>query len=403
MRIFIGLTEIANVAHTYARGFRALGHSTYTLVERANTFYSQSDYDVVLRDLYTTRTGLYRHCGWRVWIRLARLHFLWQAIQKCDLFIFLFGSAFFPSYADYVILKGLNRQIVSVFLGNEARYSYAYEQEMRKNGYAPEIEPYLDYARCYPNDNYFRKLRTVRISERYSDLILNQPSSAQLQIRPYMRMSIPLELSKYRFYIPERAVPVVAHIPSDRGVKGTEFVIAAVEKLKQEGIHFEFRLIENMQNDDVREVLAEADIVIDQLFSETIATLALEGLATGNAVLARYLPERSLIPSDCPVVNVTINTLCDKLRGLILDREGRHEIALAGRSYVEKYHAHTHVTQQILDWLQPEAIKEYDFVPTFFQQEFEISPQQLEDERRKLMEEKAHRIRALFPPKHRML
>lgn len=403
MRIFIGLREIANVAYTYTRGFQALGHSTYTLVERTNTFYSQSNYDVVLRDLYTARTGLYRHCGWRVWIRLARLYFLWQAIRKCDLFIFLFGSAFFPNYADYVILKGLNKQIVSVFLGNDARYSYAYEQEMRKNGYAPEIEPYLDYARCYPNDNYFRKLRTVRVAERYSDLILNLPSSAQLQIRPYMRMSIPLELSRYRFYIPERAAPVVVHIPSDRGVKGTEFVIAAVEELKREGIDFEFRLIENMQNDHVREILAEADIVIDQLFSETIATVALEGLATGNAVLARYLPERSVIPAACPVVNVTIHNLCDKLRKLILDQERRREIALAGRSYVEKHHAHTHIAQQILDWLQPGAIKEYDFAPTFFQQEFEISPQKLKDERRTLIEEKADRIKALFSPKHRIL
>jgi hypothetical protein len=262
---------------------------------------------------------------------------------KCDLFI-TFAPALLPVHLIYPWLKRLGKKLVCPFWGSDIRYWYAYIEEMTRLGVADEFRPFIDYYKENPGPAYQDKLRLVQTAERYADLILSQPGYAQLQTRPYMRATIPLELSKLQFNLPEREIPLVVHAPSVRGVKGTEYVLTAVEKLKAENIPFEFRLIEKMPNSELRRLLTTSDIVIDQLFSETVATLAAEGMATGNAVLTRYIADFAGVPEGCSAVNVTRNSLADELRALILDSDRRRQLAYAGRTYVENHNDHLKVT-----------------------------------------------------------
>jgi hypothetical protein len=48
MRIFIGFTDIANIAYVYAQAFKELGHQTFTVTWSKSYFYPDSDYDVVI-------------------------------------------------------------------------------------------------------------------------------------------------------------------------------------------------------------------------------------------------------------------------------------------------------------------------------------------------------------------
>ena len=398
MRIFVGLCEIANTVATYADGFRALGHETWTVVWSKNPFYPDSQYDVVLEEtLGAFRPGAGMLEKGLRWIRRTGVvlgQFL-RALVKCDVFVFIFGTSFFRRYWDYPILKLFGKTVISVFCGDDIRYWYAYEREIHSLGLDNELKPYFEY-REYPDDLFLVKIRTIRAAERYADLILSQPTMGQLQIRPYMRFNIPLNLAHYRFNVSERLVPLVVHAPSDRGVKGTESVLAAVEQLRQEGLRFEFRLIENMPNSQLRELLVEADIVVDQLYGQTVATLALESLATGNVTLARYLPEYAHVPPDCPVVNVTTVTLVEKLREVILDLDLRRQLAHAGRKYVEEFHDHVRVAQQILNWSEPGGIRQYDFIPTFFRDEFVMPPELLRKEREMMREQRRQRLASLL-------
>jgi len=395
MRVFAGLLEECNMIFTYAKALRSLGHETYTVVQRKEVFNPTSRYDEILMERIGScpkdaglRERVLRIA--RAW--LVRLFVFLKALVKCDTFIFLFGTSFLPGYWDYPILKMCGKRIVCVFLGGEVCYWYAYQQEVRLLGLECELKPFIEYRRSGRADFFTSKIRVVRAAERFADLILSHPTMGQLQTRPYMRTSIPIDLSQYRFHIPDREVPLVLHAPSDRGAKGTSYVLAAVDQLKKEGIPFEFRLIEGMPNDQLRVLLAEADIVVDQLFSYAIATLALESLATGNVVLSRYSPSFAHIPAECPVVNVSIYTLTDQLRRVILDRHMRRRLAYAGREYVEKYHSHVRVVQQILAWLEPAGIDAYDFVPRFFRDSF-VMPAELLKEEEKLKKERCGRHR----------
>ena len=311
------------------------------------------------------------------------------------IFVFLFGTSFLPRYLDYPILRLFGKSIISVFLGSDIRHWYAFEQEMHLLGLGNEIGPLIECLKNRPGVSFLEKTRRVRAAERYADLILSQPGCGQLQTRPYMRANVPLDLSQFRFNVPEREVPLVLHIPSARGAKGTEYVLAAVEQLKREGIPFEFRLVENTPNAEVRELLAEADIVVDELLADTVGVLSLESMATGNAVLVRYPAEYARVPAGCPAVNVTKDTLVGKLREVILNRDLRRQLAYAGRPYVEAHNDHVQVTRQILDWLEPGGIQEYDFTPTFFHDNFVMSPELLREERKKMWKTRLQRIKDL--------
>jgi glycosyltransferase involved in cell wall biosynthesis len=403
VRVFVGLSEVANCVHTYAKGFRAIGIDTYTVVSRQAWAYPDSTYDVNLEELLgpppSARGGVREILNWRRHLWRLRYYFVFlRALLTCDVFIFTFGSSFRADRSDYALLKRLGKKIVTVFLGSDVRYWFAYKQEAELLGTDADIRPYLESGvRGRSTDYLAVKLHTVRQAEAYADLILGVPDAGQIQVRPYMRANIPIDLSSVECHVPDREVPVIVHAPSVRSLKGTEYVLESIERLRAEGIAFEFRLIERAPNAEVRAALRDSDILVDQLFSETVATLALEGLATGNAVLARYLPKRVRIAADCPVINVNLETLTDRLREVILDRALRRRLAEAGRAYVERYHSHVVVARQILEWLDPARRGEFHFHPTFFREQFRMS-RELAREEAELLEHEPLYVRVATDP-----
>jgi glycosyltransferase involved in cell wall biosynthesis len=375
------MTEQCNIIHTYAEAFRSLGHETYTAVLRKESFNPDSSYDEVLLPRIgeaPSGEGLQRFLSAiRAWV--TRLAVFLKAL-RCDMFIFLYGSSLLPKNLDYPILKLFGKRIVSVFLGSDIRYWYAYEQEVRRLGWEPELRPFIEYQKT--TGSFFTvKNAIVRSAERYADLIISHPDMGQLQTRPYMRANVPIDLSLYRFRMQRDENPLILHAPSIRRAKGTEYVLAAVEELRKEGLKFEFRLIENVPNRRIRSLLSETDIVVESLFTGLVGTLGLEAMASGCVVLERVGPRGLYVPSDCPAVTTTINDLADQLRKVVLDGDLRRRLALDGRRYVEKYHDHIRVAQQILDWTKPRGISAYDFVP-HFSKSFTMPPELLQEERR---------------------
>lgn len=362
MRIFIGLTDVANVTANYAKGFQALEHETYSVVWSRSYFYPDEKYTLVIDERAPGQkaNSLAAYAGMA--LRLMRL----AGALSCDLFIF-YAPAVLPTYLYYPLLKALGKKIVTVFWGSDVRYWYAYAEEMHSLGAAEEMKPFFDYARTRSGGSYWDKLRAIKIAERYSDVILSQPDCAQLQTRPYMRTHIPLDLAEYEFRVPARLRPLVLHAPSVAAAKGTDVILKTVEELRNEGLSFDFRLIQKMPNRELRRRLSEADIVVDELYSATVGGLSAEAMASGNAVLVRYMEEYSKVPPACPALNTNVFTLKDNLRRMILDREERVERARRGRPYVEAVNSHVKVCRDILEWLERKDSLEYDFHPTFFQ------------------------------------
>lgn len=138
----------------------------------------------------------------------------------------------------------------------------------------------------------------------------------------------------------------VYHAPNHRGFKGTEFIVDAVEKLKDEGLHVELILLEHFPNHEVQRLLLEdADILVDQLIYTGHGLNALEGMSTGLVTVSNLDNEEYLVPfrrwayfNECPLVSATPETITDVLRKLVTNPELRETLGQMGREYVEKYH-----------------------------------------------------------------
>lgn len=347
--------------YTYAQGFQALGHETYSAIRYKNKYYPDSEYDSVL----------FQHGKRDVTILLRWSRMVLEAVTGCDLFVFAYASIL-PGFIDLPLLKRMGKKIIFTFLGSEVRSIDAFEKEMQLLGVVNEYQPFIDGIRAQGEEKISRKLRRICSAEKYADLILSQPGFAQLQKRPYMRVSVPLNLSRYVFEVPGREIPLILHAPSSPLTKGTPKIMEAIRQLQAEDLRFEFQLIENLPNADLRALLTKADILIDELYADSVGVLSAEGMATGNAVLTHYPEEYAKVPAGCPAVNITTDNLVNRLREVIVNQGLRRELAERGRSYVEKNNDHIQTARNMLDWVNAVDTLTYDFQPVIYNQLMEF-------------------------------
>ena len=140
---------------------------------------------------------------------------------------------------------------------------------------------------------------------------------------------------------------VVLHAPNHRNIKGTKYIEEAVKNLKLEGLDIELNIIEKLSNDEVMELIQEADLVIDQLIIGWYAMFAIEAMSLGKPVICNlrndfldfYKTVGLLDAKDCPIINASPETIEAVLRSLYNNPDSLHEIGNAGKKFVEKYHS----------------------------------------------------------------
>lgn len=146
----------------------------------------------------------------------------------------------------------------------------------------------------------------------------------------------------------------IGHAPSHRGVKGTDLILAALERLRLEGYVFDFDLIEGVSQEEVRKRFAKVDVVVDQLYAGWYGGVAVEAMALGKPVLVyireddlMFLPDQMV--SDLPVIQVTPDTIEDGLRRVLtMSRDELLNLAIRSRAYVERWHDPARIAAEIL-------------------------------------------------------
>lgn len=139
----------------------------------------------------------------------------------------------------------------------------------------------------------------------------------------------------------------ILHAPNHRALKGSSFVIAAVDDLKNEGLDIEITLLEQRPNKEVLAAIADADIVVDQLIVGWYAMFALESMALSTACICYIDPELEKLyvragllgPEEMPLISATPETIKATLRALYFNRPGISAHGQRGRAYVEKHHS----------------------------------------------------------------
>jgi hypothetical protein len=139
----------------------------------------------------------------------------------------------------------------------------------------------------------------------------------------------------------------VTHAPNHRAVKGTRYVIDAIKWLQESGHDVELRLIENVNNEQVRQILAEeSDLHVDQLFADGYGLNALESMSLGLPTISNFQGEirdffdRWTFTKECPIVVSNEVDLAQTILFLKNNREKLYEIGLLSREYILKYHSY---------------------------------------------------------------
>lgn len=142
----------------------------------------------------------------------------------------------------------------------------------------------------------------------------------------------------------EATRPLIIHAPSSRWVKGTRYILDAIERLKAEGMTFDFELVEGVTRAEARQRYERAHLLIDQVLAGWYGGLAVELMALGKPVMC-YIREEDLafVPPEMreqlPIIRARPDTVYETLKHwLSSPMADWRERGLAGRRYVEAWH-----------------------------------------------------------------
>jgi len=378
LRYLVGTFEIAGFVDDLAAGLRANGAEVTTAMCMGQEAFGHIDYDVVIgravRDVSWPELSRRLLDGKRPPPRtkdpLSRLYHL---IREHDVFVFIHSSLRhdhkriphrFGIGREFSLLSRLGKRIISFLIGPDVRHPSGYDQELKYLGIP--AEPLASLLRGWKSDPVSRPLRNLRRIERWADVIFSQPNQASLALRPYRHGNAPIDVTAYTPKVPGRRVPLVVHAPSHRGVKGTELILASLDRLKQRGVRFRLQLIEKKTN-------LEADVCIDQVHLPMHGRLAVEAMAASCAVASCDQPRLEPLPPGRPIFPLSFDDLDGPLERLLTDRPLRVRLGNEARAHAESFHDRVAVARTLMESLGPGAPPP-EHRPEFFARHYRLPP-----------------------------
>lgn len=266
---------------------------------------------------------------------VQRTKFLLEAARDCSL-VHYHGDLILPRNYHHLVEGRLfhSRGIPMLisFGGGDARI-VSEARAMNPYFYRP-----LDEAR---DEDIRRFLRSISRYVRYVATDCEMLTYTERYFEKSFIFRQPVDIDQFSYREPEEnRPPVVLHVPTYVDVKGTEYLVAAVERLKRQNLSFDFRMMRQLTQSDFYRELQNCDIYVDELRCGSHGMTAVEAMAAGK-VTVTYIRDDLVgrYPSELPLVNANPESIYQMLRELILDASLRRDIAARSRLYAEKYHS----------------------------------------------------------------
>jgi hypothetical protein len=343
--IIFGTTPIINNKY-WSLALRELGFDTTTLM---STFYDsinkKNDYDVYFDDVIPVIFKM------KYFKELVKPFCVWfYIIRNAKIVVMPFhGLVFLKKYLwkiELVLLKLNGIKTIVLAYGADA-YIYSKVKDT-------SLQNALLIS--YPNGAKDEKEISEKVFfwSKYADFTASGFMSCDgiprwdIAIHQYTQINTKewVKKNKYSMNNGKNGIVKILHAPNHKGFKGTEFIMQAVDELKQEGLKLELILLEKVSNEKVKQVMQEVDILVEQLIANAYALTGIEGMASGLPVMSNLendsytnLYRRYSFLNECPIVSTSPETIKENLRLLIINPKLRKELGSAGREFVEKYHS----------------------------------------------------------------
>lgn len=331
-RILHGMVDVAGQGSYAVKGLKYNGAEADLVVWYKNPF-SYSDH----RSLHLSKNPLLAP------VTIVKLlYFSITATRKYDTFHFHFRHSLIPYNLDLPLLHMLHKKIFMEYHGSELRWSFL------RN--IPETWPLKTDTHALNR----QKKQHIKI-EKYVDGYILHDFELRKHMPPtqkpiyYIPLKIDVQSLIPNYPNPENKRPVIVHAPSNRAIKGTQYIENAIRKL-QKKYDFSFILVENKTQEEAVRIYQSADIIIDQLLVGTYGVFAIEAMAMGKPVITNLSEDMSdSFPDDCPLVNANPENIADKIEFLLLHPELRRQLGIRGSQYARNYHDLRYVGQALLN------------------------------------------------------
>ncbi len=338
MRILHAPRNIANQPGYLVGALRALGHEAEVWEYDPSPFGFPADRTISLSERDPVRF-------WETFL---------EAVDRFDVFHFHFARTLFPNswggvpaLWDLPIYRILGKRVFFTFHGSDCRIRRIHEA----------VNPWSYYRFSDVEADDDRTEKTIQLVRTYADRMF-VTSVDYLHFVPDAVVSPRvIDLAEWPVReVAQRPVPQILHVPSRRGTKGTEFILAGLRRLEEEGVAFEFRLLEGVSHAEARAAIGAADIAIDNVLTGDYELVSIESMASSGVAVANIQAAVAEAYPDAPVVSVDPDTFVDRMRTLIADVERRRELAARGRPYVARVHEARVVAAELVRAYEAEPV-----------------------------------------------
>lgn len=361
--MFLGPIGIAGVLWDYRCGLRKLGVDAQLILWYQHEF--KYGYDelcdtsglIPRRAFYYVTNMIEKKIYGSDWVTKTMLELrnrdkIEDFIQRFDVFHFRSGHSLVPHNADVRSLKKAGKKIVMTYWGCDSRCASA----ALSSNYPEKACLCKLSGRCRRPCRYTKKVNMIKYWSKNADMIFSGLTNSSLLDFlgvPYELAIIPIDTEHWKRFESEikKDKLLIVHAPSSV-YKGTTKITDSVHQL-QKKYDFDFKVIQGVPNETVREWLNVADIVVDQFgMGGWYGRLSVESMSMGNPTLSHIKDEHKETHkqfSDLPIINITPDTLYDRLEELIIDPGLRKKIGKESRKYVENIHSSDVVCKRLLD------------------------------------------------------
>jgi glycosyltransferase involved in cell wall biosynthesis len=268
--------------------------------------------------------------------------FALSALRQFDVFHFYFGNTLFPwPFPDLPLLRALGKRIIFHFCGCDVRNRAGNLAKYAISG-CHECVSLVCRGKHRPP---LHDAAAVFVST--PDLLEDVPGAVLIPG--------PIDLTRWR-PVPPRGTPPtpeeplrILHAPTDREIKGTRYVLDAVERLKSATL----QVLEGIPAAEVPAFVGQADIVVDQLMIGAYGTFSVEAMAVGRPVVCRIREDlRAHYPATLPIVSADPETVYAALERLAQDASARAALGRAGTTYAQQVHEMHRVARAVLPYYQ---------------------------------------------------
>ena len=319
IRVLQGTMEIGNQMNVLSAGLKELGTMSQVL----------SYYQFYLGYASDFSWNLAQEKDPNINKKLQRL--TRDLVNLYDVFHFHFGTSLTLDHSDLAMLVESGKSILMQHWGSEVRLL---SKARQSNPYAKvkvaneaSIRQRLSTLSATISDCMVADMELYQYVKDYYENVHIVPSMVDLDAyHPLADAKTPAQR------------PLLVHAPTNQDIKGTQFILRAVEKLKQR-YSFDFQLIQCMSHAEAKSVYQQADIVIDQLHIGSYGLLAVESMAMGKPVIcwiSDFMHDN--YPKDLPIVSANPDNITQVLEHLLQNLDALPDIGQKSRVYVERVH-----------------------------------------------------------------